>query len=485
MNYLSFLFVIFTLITVFIYYLVPQKNKGIILLISSLLFYLSFNIKYIFFLLFVAITTFICAKTLKKIKHKKIYITIIIVANVIVWSIIKILPWTLQVINILLNFLGFNISLPTWSLLIPIGISYYILQAIGYVIDVYNNRISCEKKFWKYLLFLSYFPIVVQGPISKYDQLMPEILKKRNFSFSSFRKALILILIGLIKKIVIADRVAIFVNYCFGNYSDLSGIILYLGAISYSVQIYMDFSGCVDICRGVSKIFGINLINNFNRPYFALSIKDFWKRWHMSFSTWLKEYIYIPLGGNRKSKTRKYLNLLITFLISSIWHGAGFSFLFWGALHSVYQIIGELLINIRKKFKVIFKIKQNSFSDKLYKIIITFNLVTFAWIFFRSNSFIAGIEYIKNMLSNIDLWVIFQGFNSIVNQNYFNIIILHLFLIFLIENKFKNQEDFINDLVNLHIFLRWFIYLIFIFDVILFGTYGSGYKITDFMYGGF
>lgn len=196
---------------------------------------------------------------------------------------------------------------------------------------------------------------------------------------------------------VIADIIGIYVNFCFGNYSELSGIILYLGSFFYSIQFYMDFFGCVDICRGISKLFGIGL---FYRPYLAKSIKNFWGRWHISLGSWLKDYIYIPLWGNRKGKFRKAINILITFLVSGLWHGAGFSFLFWGFLHAMYQIFRDLLLKIRQKFKNLIGMKENSLSDNIYKVIITFNLVTFVWIFFRVNSFINSLEYVKNMMLN-------------------------------------------------------------------------------------
>lgn len=487
MNYLSIGFVIFTLIVLIIYYLVPRKMRTKILLLASLVFYLSFGINYLPFLLFTAITTFLTAKNLKKVKKKKLIFILSIVVNVLIWSTIKVMPWGINVINSLLLKIGINYSIPHFSILVPIGISYYLLQSLSYLIDVYKSKIAEENTFWKYLLFLTYFPAIVQGPISRYDELTPKLNNEKKYSFYTIRSGLILILFGLVKKLVIADRIGILSNYCFDNYNELSGIVLYLGAISYSIQIYMDFSGCVDICRGVSELFGIELPENFNSPYFSKSIKEFWQRWHMTLSRWLKDYIYIPLGGNRNGKFKKYINILITFIVSGIWHGAGFTFLFWGFLQALYQIVGELTISIRAKVKKIMEIKENTFSDNLYKTIITFNLVSFAWIFFRSTSFMNSIAYIKNMFSNLNIHILFDGtlFTYGINQNMFNLLITQIIIIFIIEHKFCKKEDLINWITGTHIIIRWSIYLILFFSILLFGVYGNGYDITDFMYGGF
>lgn len=487
MGYISLTFVLILLVSLFFYYILPKKTRWVSLLIASVVFYLTFSIKNIIFLLFVSILTFISAKLLEKMKYKKTILFGCILIIVGLWSLFKLLPWTLTMLEIYSAKFGFNFSKPKFNLLSPIGISYFTLQAIGYMVDVYKNKIKSEKNFFKYLLFLSYFPSIVQGPISRYDKLMPELLNKKKYSYDSIRCGIVLILFGLVKKLVIADRIGILVNYCFNQYENLYGVILYLGAVAFSIQLYMDFSGCVDISRGVSKLFRIELINNFNRPYLAHSIKDFWSRWHISLSTWLKDYIYIPLGGNRKGKLRKYINLIITFLVSGIWHGAGFSFIVWGLLHAIYQIIGELLIKVRIKFKNIIGLKEDSLSDKIYKTIITFNLVTFAWIFFRCISLKNALVYIKNMFIKSNIWVLFDGslYNNGISLNYFNLLLVHIFIIWLIERKFSKQEKVVSEVLNMHIILRWLIYWILIFDILLFGAYGSGYDLSGFMYGGF
>ncbi|MBR4289522.1 MAG: MBOAT family protein [Oscillospiraceae bacterium] len=355
------------------------------------------------------------------------------------------------------------------------------------MLDVYKEKTASEVCFGKYLLFLSWFPAIVQGPISRYSMLMPSLLNKKPFTFESVRDSMLLILIGLVKKMVIADRLGIFVNACFRNYLELRGVILYIAAVGYAFQLYTDFSGCVDICRGVSGLFGVNLVHNFNRPYLSRSIKEFWGKWHMSLSGWLKDYVYIPLGGNRRGVLRKHYNLMITFLISGLWHGAGFHFLLWGALHAIYQIIGQHTLPLRSWVKHKIGIEEGSLSERIYQTLITFNLVTFAWIFFRSKGLASGLRYVCYMISQADMHKLFDGtlYTFGVNQNYFGLLIVNICILLIAELTTNKQEDVIVGITKQHFLIRWTVYLMMIFEVLLFGVYGSGYDMSSFMYGGF
>ena len=485
-NYLSLGFGLFVACFMVLFYLVPTKFRRYVLLLGSLIFYASYDLRYFLFLLFVAASTFLAAKMMDKKRRKAIFV-VVIALNAAVWYAVKVLPWTVWMLKRGLALIGISIVEPEWNLLIPLGISYYILQAISYLADVYKGKIEPEKSFGKYLLFLSWFPAVVQGPISRYDKLMPQLLHDKKYSFDAMRDNLVLILFGLVKKMVIADRLAIYVNTCFDQFADLRGIVLYLAAVVYAFQLYTDFSGCVDICRGVSGLFGVELIPNFNRPYFSRSVKEFWGRWHMSLSGWLKDYIYIPLGGNRKGTLRKYINLMITFLVSGLWHGAGTTFFVWGALHAIYQIVGQCTAGIRSRVRKLIRIEENSASEKIYQTLITFHLVTLAWIFFRSTGFMDALQYIRNMLSEAQLWKLLDGslYSLGLNQNYWGLLIAHICGLFAIEHFSKDQTSAVATLTRQHVIIRWVVYLILIFDVILFGVYGSGYDMRSFMYGGF
>lgn len=488
MNYLSIAFPIFVAVIFLASICIPTAFKGPLLLLAGIFFYLSFDPRYFIFLLFVALSTFVSARMCVKTSYKKVILVLCVLANAAVWFAVKYVPWLLQkAITPAVYYTVFTAENAPLKLLVPVGISYFTLQALGYLADVYTGKIAPEKRFWKYLLFLSYFPAIVQGPISRYEQLSPQLLNRNRVSFDTVRSSLLLIVFGLVKKMVIADRLGLFVNHYFTHYNIYEGVILYIAAIAYSIQLYTDFSGCVDLCRGVSGLFGVNLIDNFNRPYFAKSIKEFWGRWHISLSSWLKDYIYIPLGGNRKGIARKYINLAIVFLVSGIWHGVGFNFILWGLLHAFYQIVGEHTMAQRNKIKSFIGIEPDSFSDRFYKTVITFHLVTFAWIFFRADSITAGCDFIAGMISQPALWELFDGtlYAHGMDQNFFTAIAVHICILFVLEKKFKTQEDLAKAILQQHLFLRWFIYLVLIFDVMLLGVYGSGYSAANFMYGGF
>lgn len=487
MNYLSLSFMVFVAATLFLYYIMPKKMRWGVLLLASMGFYSLFNFKYIAFLLFAALSSYGTALIAEKAKHKTLLVSLCILTNAGIWFYIKELSWVLTTAERVFTKLGIYFKAPSMNIIVPVGISYFTLQAIAYLIDVTKGKLKAERNPLKYLLFLSWFPAIVQGPISRYDKLMPQLENPNKLSFDKFRESLVLILFGLVKKMVIADRIAIFANYCFNNHADLQGVILYLGAMAYSFQLYADFSGCVDICRGVSGLFGVNLIDNFKRPYLSRSIKEFWNRWHISLSSWLRDYIYIPLGGNRKGAYIKYLNIFFVFLVSGLWHGAGFNFLIWGMMHAGYQIIGAITNPIRQKIKDKLDITKDSFLERVLQTLITFHLVVLAWIVFRSNDTGTAITYIENMFKTAEAWVLFDGslFTHGISQNAFYMLLINLVLLFTVERKFHTVEDSLTALTTSPLILRWFVYIVLILDVLLFGAYGNGYDLNGFLYGGF
>ena len=482
MNYLSLDFVGFVAAVFLAYYIIPKKVRWGVLLLASLGFYALFDCKYVVFLLFAGLSTYGTALLVEKGKLKGLLISLCILLNAGVWFYIKELTWALKTAARVFDF-----TVPTLKILVPVGISYFTLQAIAYLVDVAKGKVKAEKNPLKYLLFLSWFPAIVQGPISRYDQLMPQLVNPNKFSFDRTRDGLVLVLYGLVKKMVIADRLAIFANYCFQNYADLQGVILYLGAIAYSLQLYADFSGCVDICRGVSRLFGVELMDNFRSPYASRSIKEFWNRWHISLSSWLKDYIYIPLGGNRKGTFVKYLNIFIVFLVSGLWHGAGLQFFAWGLMHAAFQVAGAITDPLRRKIKDRLDITKDSLVERVLQTLITFHLVALAWIVFRSSGLATAMEYIKNMFGEAQPWVLFDGsvFTHGVSQTAFNVLLVNIVLLFTLERKFPTSDSFVTALTTNHLIIRWFVYIVLIFNVLLFGVYGSGYDLSGFLYGGF
>ena len=312
MDFLSLTFAVFFIISVICYYAVPKKLRWGVLLLSSIIFYV-WSVPYLIgYLLFSAVTTYFYGTWTEKHKeHGKVLLALVILANLAVLLTVKFAP----VAGI--------------SILAPMGISFYTLQVIAYCVDVYKGKAEAQSNFFKYLLFVSFFPQILQGPIPRYNQLKEQLFEGHTFAYKTVKFGFQLILWGMFLKMVIADRAAIFVNAVFPEYHLYEGTVLAVAAVLYSIQLYTDFLGCVCIAMGAAEVYGIKLQTNFERPYMAVSIKDFWRRWHISLSSWLRDYVYISLGGKRKGKLSRYINLMMTFLVIGIWHGSGLQYIFW------------------------------------------------------------------------------------------------------------------------------------------------------------
>ena len=305
--------------------------------------------------------------------------------------------FTESIFDILL-FSGLRVEFPKFSLLLPVGISFYTFQAVGYSIDVYKKKIRHETHFGKYALFVSFFPQLVAGPIERATTLLPQFQKKNRFNYEKAIIGTKLIIWGYFMKVVVADRLAIYVDSVYNNVDEHSSSSLILASVFFAFQIYCDFGGYSNIAIGCAKIMGIDLMTNFRRPYFSKDCAEFWHRWHISLSTWFKDYVYIPLGGNRVNKLRKNLNLIITFLVSGLWHGANWTFVIWGGLNGLLQVMTGM-----------FKIKSNTKFLNFIKIIWTFILIDITWIFFRANSLSDAGIIIKKIFLSFDSNSIFLG----------------------------------------------------------------------------
>lgn len=286
--------------------------------------------------------------------------------------------------------IGLQFSMPGLNWAVPVGISFFTFQAVGYMLDVYHRRIKAEKNFVDYVLFVSFFPQIASGPISKASELLPQIKKERTFSYAQAVSGLRYLLWGMFLKVALADRAGIYVDTVFSEYTKFSGLGCFIGSLLYSIQIYADFAGYSLMAVGIGKTLGFDLINNFKRPYFSVSITDFWRRWHISLSRWLKDYVYIPMGGSRCSKLKNYWNIFVTFLVSGIWHGANWTFIVWGIMHGVCQII-EKAFGWNKK-------DYNGWA-RLGRVLLTFLIVTIAWTIFRSPSIGETIGYFAHYAS--------------------------------------------------------------------------------------
>jgi D-alanyl-lipoteichoic acid acyltransferase DltB (MBOAT superfamily) len=365
----------------------------------------------------------------------------------------------------LINSFGFQVHYATLNVILPVGISFYTFHGLSYVIDIYKRRIEPEHNFIEYALFVSYFPLLVAGPIERATHLLPQIKKKRSFNYSKAIQGIKQIIWGLFKKVVIADNCAFFVNQIFDNSANYSAPELWLGSVLFAFQIYGDFSGYSDIALGTSKLFGIDLLRNFNFPYFSKDIADFWRRWHISLSTWFRDYLYIPLGGSRGTKWLSVRNTFIIFLVSGFWHGANWTFIIWGLIHALLFMPLLLLNSNRNSLK-----NENYDLKDIPKILITFVFVCLAWVFFRADSLTESWNYICGMIdfNNLSfkffyknskyslislicllsvIWLIFIEWKNVKKNNYeiqlskYNLFILLLMIFFM--GSFKNQMSFI------------------------------------------
>ena len=374
-----------------LYYFLPQKYRWVMLLIASLFFYMCWRWQYIFLLFFPATIDYFVARALENTevqRKRKLLLLLSIVTNLGLLFYFKYFNFFIGSVNSASSLMNIPLHLDAARILLPVGISFYTFQSISYTVEVYHKNIKAERNFGRFALFVSYFPQLVAGPINRPQILLPQLKEFDQLKSDNFVKGGRLILWGLFKKVVVADRLAFFVNIVYNAPESYHGWAVILATIFFAFQIYCDFSGYSDIAIGVAKTMGVDLVKNFNKPYYSHSIKEFWSKWHISLSTWFRDYLYIPLGGNKVAIPRWLLNLFITFLVSGIWHGASWNFVIWGAIHGLL-IVSEAL---NSKFKILpFKLPG------VLSMVWTFSIVCFAWIFFRANTVEDSFTIIRHL----------------------------------------------------------------------------------------
>jgi len=396
---------------------------------------------------------------------RKLFLIVSLFANILVLGIFKYYNFFLENIEVLMLSFGINNNLPYLSILLPVGLSFHTFQAMSYTIEVYRGNQKAEKHFGIYSLYVMFFPQLVAGPIERPQNILHQFHEKMNFKKENIEKGAKIMLWGFFMKVVVADRLAQYVNAAYGNVEFHSGTTLLIATLFFTFQIYCDFAGYSYIAIGSAKILGYDLMNNFKRPYFAKSISEFWSRWHISLSTWFRDYLYFPLGGNRVYRYRWYFNLFIVFLISGIWHGANWTFVIWGALNGLYLVFSIVSQKYRDKINSFLGLSKNKIIFEFIQIITTLILTSFAWIFFRANSlseaFIIITKIFTNLTSDIFIrWEVFFG--------------VFIGLTILLFKEFR-EEYFIRKFRVLNnSIVRLFIYSFLIVSIILLGVFDSG-----------
>ena len=467
----SFNFIVLFPLIFLLYYAIPAKYakvRNLFLLIVSYLLYLQWKPVYALILLGITVVTYYAAIAVERAKRPKRILIVGVMLALLPLVFFKYFNFINDSISHALSLVGLNFHLAGLNWAVPIGISFFTFQALGYLWDVYYKRDKAEHDFLIYALFVSFFPSILSGPINKASLVIPQLRHLRPyFDYSKAVEGLKMLLWGMFMKVVVADRVALYVDTVLPSYENYTGLSCFVASLLYSVQIYADFAGYSLMAIGVGKVLGFELTENFRRPYFAVSVSEFWHRWHISLSTWLKDYVYIPLGGSRCSKMRSYWNIFVTFLVSGIWHGASWTFIVWGCMHGICQIIEKMLGQQKCNY---------GWLGKSVKIIVTFLLVNFAWIFFRMPTLADACGVIARIFDpTLPLTVYMNSFTTTA----FIAFGLTMLIVKDLSDEFFPEKLHLFDHKN--VYIRWCSYLFIIVSIMLVGVFSA----DQFIYANF
>lgn len=491
----SFSYLIFFPIVVLLYFAIPHKIRYVWLLVASYYFYMAWNPKYALLIALSTVLTYLSGLLIgrenrlmgrkgRALFRKRLWVFLSMTSNLSILFLFKYFDFFIENANRVLGHLNMEMLSPTFDVMLPVGISFYTFQALSYTMDVYRKEIYVEKNILKYALFVSFFPQLVAGPIERSKNLLVQISSRHYFDYERIKDGLLLMLWGFFLKLVIADRVAVVVNNVYNNYGEYEGLVPVLATLFFGVQIYCDFASYTLIAKGSAEVMGFRLMDNFHQPYFARSIGEFWRRWHISLSTWFRDYLYIPLGGNRKGNFRKYTNIMIVFLVSGLWHGADWTFVIWGFLHGGFQVIGQIIRPIKIKAADLMGIDRSAFSYRLVQMITTYLLVNFAWIFFRAQNIAEAKGIIKNIALVWNPWIFTDGtlYTLGLTVGSFWAGVISIIVLFGVSVAQYNGVRIRERFAKQGLIFRWTVTLGLIFSIIVFGIYGPGYSASQFIY---
>lgn len=455
---------------------------------------MSWNPKYAILIAASTLVTWVCGLILDRCtsqgysqKSRKAILLLCLLFNLGILFFFKYYNFAASNINALFDSLHISVKVPGFDILLPVGISFYTFQALGYVLDVYRGDIKVERSLLRYALFVSFFPQLVAGPIERSKNLMSQLYEKHTFDFKRAKDGVLLMAWGFFQKLVIADRIAGPVNSVFNDYTAYTGAQIYFAIMLFAIQIYCDFAGYSDIAVGAARIMGFRLTKNFKSPYIVTSIKGYWAGWHISLTNWFKDYVYIPLGGNRKGKFRKHLNILITFSVSGLWHGANWNYIVWGCVNGIYQVVGDITRPYRKKALGLLKINEKNPVFNVFQWLITMILINFSLLFFRANSLDQALDILRYGISNFQLASMYNPDTflrlhtmGMYGKEFYMMIFSSVLL--LIVDFFRIRVDLKAILARRNIVIRWFVYFALIFSILIFGIYGPEYDAAAFIY---
>jgi D-alanyl-lipoteichoic acid acyltransferase DltB (MBOAT superfamily) len=509
--------------------MVKNKHQWIVLLLSSYIFYLASGVKMMVFLLFATLVTYFAALLLEN-SNKKLHIQldqenkiltneqkkkyragnkkrkslILTISLILIFGVLGFVKYyndfSLNIAS-LLKLFSYEVNLPKFNILLPLGISFFTFQSAGYIIDVNRGKIKADRNLLKFALFVSFFPQIVQGPISRYDQLAHQFYEPHPFNFDQLKSGLLLVLWGFFKKLVIADRLAIAVNAIFTRYDDFSGLSIYFGILLFSFQMYCDFSGGMDIARGIAESMGINLEKNFERPFFSTSLDNFWRRWHITLGSWMRDYVFYPLSiskgflkfgrftrrifGTKIGKLiPTMIAMVITFLLVGVWHGPEWKYIAFGLYHGTLLSIGIFLTPFKSSMNEKLNINPEKMAWKLLSILWVFFLTTIGRYFILSDGFRHALWMLKRTFTNINLKFLTDGtlMDLDLAPKGLGLVLTSIAFLIIIEIFQERGVHFRKKIANQKLVVRWSIYLIGIFVVLIFGIYGINYNPSDFIY---
>lgn len=529
MTFVSGSFLLFTAVVVLIYFAVPKKMQWAVLLAASYVFYFFSSAGLIVYLMLTTAATWFAGRCLGKInetadaylaahkadmdrKEKKLYKTrqtkkkrrivlVTVILNLGILIVLKYSGFLAANVNRILGAAGIQARIPVFGFLLPLGISFYTLQSIGYLVDLYREEYAPDRNLAKFALFLSFFPQIVQGPIARHDQLAHQLYESHSFDYDRVTQGAQLILWGFMKKLILADRVGILVNTVFDSYQNYSGVVLFIGAAAYGLQVYADFSGGMDIARGVAQIFGIDLVLNFERPYFACSISEFWRRWHITLGSWMRDYVFYPLslsklfsrlgkssrkvfGNHIGKKLPTFLSMFIVFMLVGVWHGSSWKYIAYGFWNGII-ISGSIILEpVYAKMAEKCRIDVNEYGWKFICMLRTFVLCTFGRFFSRAVSCRAALSMFKNTLASPAPWLLTNGTLLRLGLDWtdYLVILVMIFVLLAVGILQERGVKIRESIAGQNIIFRWMIYLGALMFLVLAGIYGPGYSASEFIY---
>lgn len=469
-NSLSFL--IFFPIVTLAYFVLPRRVRPAWLLLASYYFYMCWNARYAVLIATSTLVTYACGLGIGKTNSKtgkKLVMAAGLAVNLGILGFFKYYGFFTDLLSRALGMVGVGLHLPAFDVLLPVGISFYTFQALGYMLDVYFGKIKPEKSLLRYALFVSFFPQLVAGPIERSKNLLRQVNEDHEFDFAKARDGALIMLLGFFEKLIVADRASLYVNAVYNQWEMAAGWQIVLATVAFAFQIYGDFGGYSHIAIGAAKILGFDLMDNFRQPYFAVSVRDFWRRWHISLSTWFRDYLYIPLGGSRCSKLRAMLNTMITFTVSGLWHGASLNFVVWGGLNGAMQIAEGFLPKEKKKPGLL---------NRVLRSVVTFALIDLTWLFFRASSLSAALRMMIRVVTRFAAAPLATGFSA-AQATALLVGILALTGIDLVHERGKTLTAWLDEQ---HLMIRGGLMLLGILSIVVFGVWGPGYDASAFIY---